>query len=276
MAKPAALPKLRVEITLDNCADGAEQRRIAEDLRGFFAEVSSRTHSKCEVMLVDPAQIFHEKTHILNPRNLPEDKARWPKGLRQMEEQRSKGRYEVLPAGEVEKRYYDALRPLAFAVAQDKDAGYLKQHGIENAEQLHAGHLQALFSRHIATLPKDSPHRQGEAYRHYAETRADCGEEAMAHYLLSRDPAAKAEKTVNLFVSLDRGALEQVGEAAARVDSPAVQVHGVHPRAFGELAQALVDAVKTHYPECADIRFGKGQGHADAVAQSRMETVLRR
>lgn len=276
MAKAAVLPKLRVEITLDNCADGAEQRRIAEDLRGFFAEVSSRTHSKCEVMLVDPAQIFHEKTHILNPRNLPEDKARWPKALRQMEEQRAKGRYEVLPAGEVEKRYYDALRPLVFDVAQEKEAGYLKQHSIENPEALHAGHLQTLFAKHIASMPKDSPHRQGEAYKHYAETRADCGEEAMAHYLLNRDPQAKAEKTLNLFVSLDRGALEQVAAAATKTDGPDVQVHGVHPRAFPEMAQALVGAVKAQYPECADIAFGKGQSHTDAVAQSRIESVLQR
>lgn len=277
MAKQATLPKLRVEITLDNCADGAEQRKTAENLRGFFAEVSSRTHSKCEVMLVDPAQIFHEKTNILNPRNLPEDKNRWSKSLRQMKSQMDKGHYEVLPAGEVEKRYYDALRPLAYAVAQQDEPAYLKQHNIGNADDMHAGHLQAIYSKHIATMPKTSPHRDSDAYRDFAATRADCGEESMAHYLQNRDASALGEKVLNLFVSLDRGALEQVEKTGANVDSPDTQVHAVHPRGFAALAEALVEAVKTRYPECADIPFGaQTQSHADTVAQSRMESVLQR
>lgn len=270
-------PKLRIEITLDNCADGADQRKTAEELRGFFAEVSSRTHQKWDVVLVDTAQIFHEKTHHLNPRNLPQDKNRWSKNLSKLVQQMDKGRYEVLPAGEIEQRYYDALRPLAFEVAQAENPQFLERHGITSPEDLHAGHLQTLYTQHVASMPKDSPHRDRESFTNYAAVRADCGEQAMAHYLKHREGSPQAENTLNIFVSVDRGALDLVAAIGKEKEGRHVMVSPVHPRNFPDLAASLAKATKNQYPECADIAYGKsGTRFSEAVESSRLHNLVQR
>lgn len=262
------LPYLRVEITLDHCADGPQQRATAEALQRFFAEASGRLHRRCEVAQVDTAQIFHEKTDFLNPRTLPENKALWPKKLKTLDADMRKGRYQVEPPQALERAYYDALRALVFDIQKGEDAGYLVQQEINGPQDIHMGQLQALYSNHVKDMPKDSSYRQLDSFRHYTTARADCGEASMAQHIMSRDPSASAQKTVSLFVSLDRGALEQVaqaGQEAVRLHGEEVlQSHTVHPRDFASRAEALVQGMKEQYPECADIPFGAAERHHTA------------
>ena len=267
------LPYLRVEITLDHCADGPEQRATAEALQRFFAEASGRLYRRCEVVQVDTAQIFHEKTDFLNPRTLPENKALWPKKLKTLEADMRKGRYQVEPPQALEREYYDALRELVFDIRKEEDAGYLVQQGIDRPQDIHMGQLQALYSSHVKDMPKDSPYRQLDSFQRYTDARADCGEASMAQHIMTRDPSATAQKTISLFVSLDRGALEQVGQAgqeAARLHGAEVfQSHAVHPRDFARRAETLVQGMKQQYPECADIPFGTaGRHHTAQIRES--------
>lgn len=270
--KAKKLPPLRIEITLDNCANGPQERATAEALRQFFADASSAIHEKCEVVMFDPAQIFHEKTDILNTRTMPKEGSPRPKKLAAMERDMQKGRYEVAEPQALEQRYYDALRQVVFDAENLQNGSYLRQEKITAPEDIHMGQLQELYIRHIKDLPRDSAIRELDSFRAYAGVRADCGEQAVAQHVAERDHSSVGERVVSLFVTVDRGALEQVAEAgrAAEKKFPQqFQSHAVHSKDFPALAEALTQSMKQRYPACADIPFGAAGSHVEQLRQSR-------
>lgn len=89
----------------------------------------------------------------------------------------------------------------------------------------------------------------------------------MAHFLAHRPEPENI--TLSVFVSTDRGALNQVraaAKAAPGTGSGKVQVHALHRDEFRNMLRNLVREVERSHPQCRDIPF-------PAIASSFLERV---
>lgn len=269
-ARKNKLPFLRVEVTIDRCCDNAANRRTAAALGVFFAQASSVLHKQCKLVTVDPAQLFHEKTGYFHPRYLPDQLQAWPPKARHLVAEMRKNHYEVTELGALEKRYQTGLRHLVFEIETKEGGAFLQEQNIRDPKDISTPQLQFLFNKHLRYMPKESPYRELESFKDYAALRADCGERAVAQYLQGNDPARRAETVLHIFVSNDKEALEGVREAYGAIERRChFQGHTVHEKDFPHFAEKFVKAVKSQYPECADIPFNRPLSHAEALEARR-------
>jgi hypothetical protein len=279
-ADTAPKPKaaLRIEITLDSGADGLRQRQITDELCQFFAAASNATGQQFDVVVVDPAQLFHEKTHMIIAEALRDNMQYLTPKQQWLHEKMEQGVYQVQPHGVVEAGYLQALRTVLFDIVKQEDSDYLLDNAIHRPDDLNITHMHDLFLDHIASMPRDSKHRKLDSFLKYAEVRADCGELAVAHYLASVGGSTDvAEKQLNIFVSADRGAMLNVEKIADNLQKPTGCICVSLATQFDELATELVGAVKAAYPACKDIPYAEPEvSFADRIAKSRFSGFIAR
>lgn len=252
------LPIQRIEVILDAGANSHRMRGYVEALQDFFAEVESRTNQRVDVRFLDTTQLFHEKTGFLTKELAPDRVSQWPEEAQHLARMLHRGEYEVTPPGEVEAQYQAALRNVLFKKMQSYEPGYLQKRHIEKPEDISDRDLQKLFTRQLASLPRDHGFRESELYREYTTARADAGEISVERFIESREITPEQGRTVTFFVSQDKEALQFVdraGKQAASNHPGQYEMFSVHHNKAPKLVQEFINQFKREVPAARGIWF---------------------
>lgn len=252
----------KVEIILDSGARSRDIRLWVEALQQFFRRAEAETGEKIPVVYVDTPQLFHEKTGYVTPDQAPEQPGLWPLHLQGIPQEMRRGMYEITESSKVAAEYYVALQDYVFDKQMKTEPSLLREHGVNDPEDLQGDLLQSLFDRHVRRLPKDHPDRGKPAFKEFAKIRADSGERSVAEYLRNREIPESSGKVITLFVAQDHAALKNVDEVANQKGRNAGEaIFSVNFQQAKGLMQQLVREYKTLHPETAAIEFNPDMTH---------------
>ena len=271
-------PLTKVEIILDSGARTRNLRYLVEELQQFFRKAGAETGHQVQVGYVDTPQLFHEKTGYVTPDQAPARPEQWPERIRGICYEMRRGEYEVTAPGATEEYYLDALRHYVFN-REHKQAGLaeMREHGVEEPEELQGPLLQTLYDRHVVSLTRHDTARSKREFKQYAQVRADSGEHSVAEYLQHREIPEDSGKTITLFVSQDRGALENVAAVAAQKSNGQEEIFSLGIEGAKQMLHALVKNYKAQHPEVASLTFDPPQvANSHAARVSRTETTSQR